>query len=399
MPEKIGVLYLHSQPGFAADSTIHAHLARCLDRERFTVHVACTAGDGSEKPASLARFEQVPDISLRKTHFAPGIRRRDARALVRSLGSALLSPVDFVALRNYVKKQRIRIIHGTDRPRDATYAVTLGRLTGAKSIVHVHVKWSDEYSAAAKWGVRAADAAFGISRYVTGTIVAMGKPARDVHTVPNCVDPSAWDPQTDGTAVRREFGISPDAPLLASVSRLFSWKGQRELVRALAIVKQEIADVRLMIVGADERYVHGGSFTSELRELARGLGILEHVVFTGARPDIPEIMAACDVYSMPSFEEPFGLVFLEAMAMKKPVVALNNGGTPEVVEHGRSGLLSEPADIETLAKNVVALLRQPELRARMGAYGRSRVLDYFNSRRMADDAAAAYQRILGIDGA
>jgi len=147
-------------------------------------------------------------------------------------------------------------------------------------------------------------------------------------------------------------------------------------------------------VGEEERYVHGGGYTRELVELARTLGVSSDVVFTGVRRDIPQILAACDLFTMPSFEEPFGLVFLEAMAMKKPVIALDNGGTPEVVEHGRSGLLSAPEDIDALASNILLLLRDPDARAAMGQYGRSRVLDHFNAARLARDAAAAYRVIV-----
>jgi glycosyltransferase involved in cell wall biosynthesis len=178
------------------------------------------------------------------------------------------------------------------------------------------------------------------------------------------------------------------------VSRLFAQKGQRELLQALARVRRKQPDVWLLVVGADAVEVHGGSFTQELEVLARDLGVADRVVFTGARSDIPRIMAACDVFALPSFEEPFGLVFLEAMAMQRPIVAVNNGGTVEVVEHGRSGLLSPPYDIDALADNIVTLLTNADLRARFGAYGRSRVLDTFNAQRMARDAGRAYRAIL-----
>jgi len=105
-------------------------------------------------------------------------------------------------------------------------------------------------------------------------------------------------------------------------------------------------------------------------------------------------MAACDVFTLPSFEEPFGLVYAEAMAMRRPVVALDDGGTPEVVEHGRSGLLSPHVDIEALSANIARLLGDRELRARFGAHGRSRVLDTFNAQRMARDAGEAYLAVL-----
>lgn len=313
---------------------------------------------------------------------------------MRGVRAAAAFPADLVGLIRYIRRERVDIIHGTDRPRDAVYSVVLGRLTGARSVVHVHVAWSDGYSGPAKWGVRSADAVFCISRFVAQTVVATGTAGERVHTILNCVDPSRWDPSIDGSGVRREFGIPANAPLLASVSRLFGQKGQRELLRALALILPEVPEVRLLIVGDDDVHVHGSSFTEELKVLARDLGVSERVVFTGGRSDIPQIMAACDVFSMPSFEEPFGLVFLEAMAMGRPVVALNNGGTPEVVEHGQSGLLAAPFDVAALAGHLVTLLTDRELRARMGAHGRSRVLDYFNPYRMAGDARVAYEAIL-----
>ena len=203
------------------------------------------------------------------------------------------------------------------------------------------------------------------------------------------------DPTIDGSAIRREFRVPEAAPLLASVSRLFEKKGQRELLKAFARVVRDVPDAWLLIVGADAVEVHGGSFTAELKELARELGVTGRVVFTGERSDVSRIMASCDVFTMPSWEEPFGLVFLEAMAMRKPVVSLDDGGTPEVVEHGRSGLLSRHGDIEAMAANIVTLLSDRTLRERMGAYGRARVLEFFTAERMARDAAASYEAMLG----
>jgi glycosyltransferase involved in cell wall biosynthesis len=314
--------------------------------------------------------------------------------IFKSARAARDFPNDFRDLCRYIKANRIRIVHSTDRPRDAVYGVLLGKASGAKSVVHVHVKWSEHYSLPARWGVNTADAVFSISNYVTGTVAGMGRPRSSIYTVLNAIDTTRWDPGLDGSGLRRELGIAEDVPLLASVSRLFSWKGQRELISALALLRPEFPSLKVLIVGADATQVHGSSFTAELKELAERLGVQDQVVFTGARSDIPRVMAACDVFTLPSFEEPFGLVFLEAMAMGKPVVAIDNGGTPEVVEHGRSGLLSPPWDIPALAANVATLLRDPQLRTRMGESGRQRVLEQFDAPRMARDAEQAYGAIL-----
>lgn len=394
MNEKIGVLFLHAQQEFGADAAVHADLMRFLDRDRFEVHVACTAGTGDGEPLPLRIMREIPGLRVRPTQFVPWVDRRAGAAKLLSLVPALPGvPKDFLALKRYVAANRIRIIHATDRPRNAVYGVLLGKATRAKSIVHVHVKWSGDYSRAARWSVDQADAVFSISKYVTSTVVGMGRPPRDVYTVPNAIDASRWDPSTDGAGFRGELGIGLEAPLLASVSRLFSWKGQRELLQAFALAHAERPDAKLVIVG-DDVSGRDGAYLRELQELAVKLRIADDVVFTGARSDIPRVMAACDVFTLPSFEEPFGLVFLEAMAMARPVIAIDNGGTPEVVEHGRSGLLSPPWDVPALAANISALLRDPELRVRYGAYGRKRVLEYFNAERMARDAARAYEAVL-----
>jgi glycosyltransferase involved in cell wall biosynthesis len=154
----------------------------------------------------------------------------------------------------------------------------------------------------------------------------------------------------------------------------------------------EQPDIKLLVVGQD--YPPGNNHTNELRELAAELGVSKHVVFTGLRSDVPRLMAAADILAMPSFEEPFGLVYAEAMAMKKPVVAFDNGGTPEVVEHEKSGLLSPQDDVPALAANLRRLVNDPELRRRMGEYGRQRVEARFVPERLAHDVGHVYEQVL-----
>jgi glycosyltransferase involved in cell wall biosynthesis len=131
----------------------------------------------------------------------------------------------------------------------------------------------------------------------------------------------------------------------------------------------------------------------QLEELASELGVAENLVFTGRRNDVEQLMAAADIYAMASLAEPFGLVFLEAMAMQLPVVAMASGGAPEVVEHGTTGLLSQPGDIGALSEHLLALVRDPERRKRMGVLGRRRVEEHFTTPRMAGDTARVYERL------
>jgi glycosyltransferase involved in cell wall biosynthesis len=131
-----------------------------------------------------------------------------------------------------------------------------------------------------------------------------------------------------------------------------------------------------------------------LRALVAELHLADNVIFTGQRRDVARLMAASDIYAMPSLYEPFGLVFAEAMAMRLPVVALNTGGTIEVVAHDQTGLLSEPGDVAALAANILVLIRDGELRKRLGSNGRRRAEERFQANRMGRDTARIYERLL-----
>jgi D-inositol-3-phosphate glycosyltransferase len=156
-------------------------------------------------------------------------------------------------------------------------------------------------------------------------------------------------------------------------------------------VRARFPAVKLLIVGRDDTRAGGGSsYTAELRQMVSQLGLDDNVVFTGWRPDLNRLMAACDAFVMPSFEEPFGMVYVEAMALRRPVVALDSGGAKEIIDHGGSGLLSPPGDVESIAANITRLLAEPELRSRMGEHGRRRVIERFSSVRMTEDMAALY---------
>jgi glycosyltransferase involved in cell wall biosynthesis len=181
--------------------------------------------------------------------------------------------------------------------------------------------------------------------------------------------------------------------LLVIVARLDPKKGHRLLLEALALVRKQIPDIKLLIVGGENPGADG-VYGPVLKQLTHELNLDEHVVFTGPRSDIQDILAASDLFAMPSDGEGFGLSFVEAMAMKKPVIGLDNGGTPEVVEHGKSGLLSPTGDVQQLAENILTLVRYPALGRRMGEYGRMRVEQYFNPERMANDVEQVYQLML-----
>jgi glycosyltransferase involved in cell wall biosynthesis len=389
---------MQSQEFFGADSQIHASIMRHLDKGRFEVHCAVALRPDGSPTAASAAVANLAGVQVRPTAFGPSLEGLTRSALARQAALTGAPTLwSLVGLVGYVRRNRIQIIHCTEKPRDAFYGTLVARAARAQCVVHVHVKAESWIRSMVRRSMHRAAGLIGVSEFVADSIRNLGYDESKVFTVLNGLEVDEWvGADADGGSVRREFGISPGTPLLASVSRLFRYKGQHELLEALAVVRDHVPDVKLLIVGEDDPrgYREGPSYTAELKQICDRLTLNNNVMFTGFRTDVRSIMAACDVYAMPSFEEPFGMVFTEAMALGKPVVALDNGGTPEVVEHGRTGLLSPPGDTEGLATNLLRLLSDRALRHRMGEEGRRRVLGQLNAERMTRDVERVYGSVL-----
>ncbi|HZG04241.1 MAG TPA: glycosyltransferase family 4 protein [Streptomyces sp.] len=217
-----------------------------------------------------------------------------------------------------------------------------------------------------------------LGEYTRSRIAAALTPeaaARMVHLPPG-VDEKTFHPGSGGDAVRARLGLE-GRPVVVCVSRLVPRKGQDTLVRAMPRVLAEVPDAVLLIVG-------GGPYGKELRRLAAETGVAGAVRFTGAVPweELPAHYGAGDVFAMPCRTrrggldvEGLGIVYLEASATGLPVVAGDSGGAPDAVLDGetgwvvRAGAPGDEAARET-ADRIVTLLKDPELRRRMGERGR-----------------------------
>lgn len=394
---KIRVLFTQSHPDFSPTAAVHRLLMRQFDPERVEVHLACTSEAEAGPTDSLHGIPAIPHVLVRPTRFGPTIYRKSTRDVARSaVRDGLPAAASLAGLVAYTKRHRIDVVHFAERPRDAFYGHWLGRATGAKTVFHLHLEPADWMGPRVQWAMRNADGLICVSEHVARIARDRGLAAQRTHVVLNGIDLARWDPATDGSAIRREFGISPDELVVSIVSRIVPSKGHEQLLDALARLRDRIPPFRLLIVGADDPAVlpPGFSEVAALRDQAQRLGIAERVVFTGRRLDVPELLAASDIHAMPSSDEAFGLAFVEAMAMGLPVVAVDAGGTSEVVEHGRTGLISAIRDPDQLAKHIAMLATDPEMRRAMGRAGRARVEHQFTASRMARQVEEVYRSLL-----
>lgn len=198
-----------------------------------------------------------------------------------------------------------------------------------------------------------------------------GISAGRVTVIPHGLDPD-WMEEAIGTAERRDPARGRTGPLLLSVTRLS--RADRE-GKGIDLVLQALPAVIAHYPGLRYRVVGGGGDLPRLAEMVRKLGLEGQTELPGARRDeaLRQAYAEADVFVLPTQVEGFGMVFLEAMCNRLPVVAVRASATPEVVEDGVTGLLAAPGNAEELAASLVALLSDPERGRAMGEAGRRRV--------------------------
>jgi glycosyltransferase involved in cell wall biosynthesis len=220
-----------------------------------------------------------------------------------------------------------------------------------------------------------------------------------IRKIYNGIDLEKWcgqTPENDGSAlenkIRLEFGIGRDETLIAMVGQLVPWKGHRYLLAAAGLFIKQFANVKILIVGEDIFSEHP-DYKKELINICRNSSLQDNVIFTGHRSDIFQLMRGIDILVLPSLQEPFGRVILEAMACEKPVVATNSGGPREIIRDGVEGILVPESDAEQIAEAVIRLIGDEQLRKDMGRAGRSRVETGFDIRKKVEETEGLYREL------
>ena len=207
-------------------------------------------------------------------------------------------------------------------------------------------------------------------------------PAKKVRVVHNglVTEPFA---RPVNAGLRSRLAGRPARPVVLTTARLDEAKGHRFLLQAACLVPE----ARFVFAGS-------GPEREALEAQAQALGLAERVTFLGYRADIPDLLAASDVFVLPSLAESFGLSVLEAMAATRPVVATAVGGLPELVKDDVTGVLVPPADSTALAGAIRALLADPARAQRLAAAGHARVHQDFAADRMVDRITGLYDEML-----
>jgi D-inositol-3-phosphate glycosyltransferase len=202
-------------------------------------------------------------------------------------------------------------------------------------------------------------------------------PDKKVSVVPLGIDLREFDPaKYTRSGARAFFKLPKNGPIIGVLGRLDPQKGQEILLRAVPAVALKHPHAHFVIAG--EETAGEAGYKARLEGLCRTMGIEQRVTFLPFTNDVPRLMAALDAFVLPSYSETYGLVVIEAMAMKRSVIATNAGGVPEIITHAKTGLLVPPRDPDALGRAIHALLADATLCSTVIRSARTEVLQRFD---------------------
>lgn len=208
-----------------------------------------------------------------------------------------------------------------------------------------------------------------------------------ITVINNGVDTKRYGKPVDRDGVRRSLGLGVNSHLIAQVGTLKEQKGHCYLVEALASIVPQHPNVHALFIGDGELRV-------ELQDLVRTLGLQENIHFLGNRGDVPELLAASDLFVLPSLWEGLSIALLEAMATGLPIIASVVSGTVQAIEAGETGVLVPPGNSRELALAITNILGDPEGARTMGARAKIRAEREFSARKQAEEHKDLYLRLL-----
>ncbi len=369
------------------DFTLRVLLAgqiKAIQRKGFEVHGVCSRGQD---------FQMLREMGV--LMFSVRIKRS-------------ISPFsDLVALwrmYRYFKRQKISIVH-THTPKASLLGQLAAKLGGVPIIVntihgfyfHEHMKpLARRFYVAMEWiAARCSTMILSQNPEDIETAVRLGICSRNkIRLLGNGIDLSRFDPARFDSDFRREkrqeIGVPDDAIVVGIIGRLVKEKGYLELFGAMQRIMAGNDNVWLVVIGPEEPEKADGISAHTLREY----GIETKTRWLGSRDDISELLACCDIYSLPSWREGFPRSAIEATAMRLPIVATNVRGCRQVVEDGVNGLLVPLKNIDALTSAIKKLIEDQQVRLKMGQAGYEKARREFDEQNVCKIVLDTYKQLL-----
>ena len=224
-----------------------------------------------------------------------------------------------------------------------------------------------------------------VSEMVRESLCQLGYPEAMATVVHNAVDTHAFN-TSKREALRSQYGWQNQLVVLC-VARLVPAKGQTYAIAALVKLIPKLPNINLVLVGE-------GDDRDKLLQQAHQSGVSEHLSLLGSRNDVPDLLAAADIYLQPSIKEGFCIAFLEAMATGLACIGTQTGAIPTMLDTGNNGILIPPGDTDAIDEAIVSVAEDAELRTRFAVAARITAQTQFSPQKQARDTVAVYQQAL-----
>jgi glycosyltransferase involved in cell wall biosynthesis len=356
---KIGILNDSARIGGAERGLIQ--LAQNLDSKQFEVIVVCP-GDGPL--IDKLRKAAISVISMDLSYFS-----------IKRPSSYLKYLRSLVSLYYLIKELRLDILH-CNSCRAAHWGIPLSRVLSIQTICHVR---DNQYTKATRFLLRHAPenvTVVAVSKATKRAVHAVGVPESKITVIYNGEDSGPYFRETITDLLNEEFPESKKRLKVGIIGRIVPWKRHIDLIEAAGLLREKV-DLHVFIVG--ELWDGENTALSKLlHDRIDSLRLGERVTFLGFRDDTREILAGLDIIVVPSEEEPFGRVVIEAMAMGKPVIGAVSGAIPEIIRDGIDGLLVPVKNPDCIAKAIQELAYDKDHRDNLGNNGRRRMVSVFS---------------------
>ena len=374
--EPAGVAFVISELTVGGLERAVLDLINRLDRARFRPVLCCMKQSGRDS----GRNAPKPGIFPPETESA-----LDGLPVYEGLTRSKYDAMAVLRLARIIRRHRVKVVFAVGGRDALLWGPLAGKVARAPVVVGaVHSMRPGVLLWPHRLVLRRVDAVVAVAEKMRHDLAAGdGIPAARIAVIHNGIEPEIYDRPSGGRALRSALGLRDGAPLVGIVAALRKIKCHEMFLQAASLVVREFPEARFVIVG-------DGPERERLQGLQRQLKLDRAVHFLGHRTDVPEILAALDVFALSSGSEAFPIAVLEAMAAGKPVVATNVGAVAEAVDDGETGYLVEAGDAQALARATCELLRDRERARRMGLAGRRRVRSLFT----LDENAARTERLL-----
>jgi glycosyltransferase involved in cell wall biosynthesis len=372
------ILHLHSSSGLYGAESVIINLSKALDALGYHPIIGSIEVDAR----SLSAFARQ---AIEK--------KLDTEILVSRVK---FSPIAIFKIANLVREREIQIIH-SHYNKATVLGYFASRIAGIPLIETNHLfppmPLSDRklqlYAKIGACFLRYAEKTVAVSNEIKGRLERRGVPGAKISVIKNGIDDEECEAAylSKRIITRRELGIKEASLIIGAVGRVTEQKGFEYLLQAAKNILTTRKNILFVVAGDGER-------KEEFINYTHACGIEKHFLFLGFRSDILSILAAMDIFVMPSIHEGLPMALLEAMAMKVPVIVTPVGEIPEVIRDGVNGLLVQPRDAEALADKIIYLIENDSVRSRIKENAFQTVKKHHSKETMSRNYALVYDEII-----